>query len=372
MGDHNANGAGQSNNASEVKRSADVDSVIGIYLASRAASPTLQAPTLCILPLRVRVLKTTTKPIEAVDTGEDHNVDIFALLAAARTIQADLQRISATEIAGTSLWEIKKWTGVRVDCFVNFLADFEDRASTESGTSITDIAGHEGTDERQTVTIEPCDAPNIAQEPTSSTRSSPPRSPVADDLPDTVRSAYIPSIDIEAAVRDGALDIGVFGQSDLVSSTQAAQLVRDVCKVLEICAKWTAKATTEIEGGATTEKKGENDKEEDQIEVMDSLAGNEGRELDQQDEAVAGASASSAQTPTSEGDPLPAQSQLHVAAMNASTSTFESEDTLPPLRPRPRPQKAGFRWPRPISVAFGRSGTLARGGNRSGVDDDTA
>lgn len=87
------------------------DVVLGVYLANRAINGSTQElpyPTLCLVPLRVRV---------EIGGGGDSQ-----LLEAAARVQSDLHEISAAENISVGLWEIKKWTGVVVDSFVNFLS----------------------------------------------------------------------------------------------------------------------------------------------------------------------------------------------------------------------------------------------------------
>lgn len=88
----------------------DQDIVLGVYLANRGTDDQqlLYYPTLCLVPLRVRVSR--DRRIEEV----------------AKDVQLDLHRISAPENVGVGLWEIREWTGVVVDSFVNFLSLPED------------------------------------------------------------------------------------------------------------------------------------------------------------------------------------------------------------------------------------------------------
>jgi amino acid adenylation domain-containing protein len=85
----------------------DRDVILGIYLANRShpvpGLETAAIPTVNLLPIRVRT------PLEQTT------------VYAARQVQKDLQRISEMANASASLYEIKKWTGVTVDTFVNFL-----------------------------------------------------------------------------------------------------------------------------------------------------------------------------------------------------------------------------------------------------------
>lgn len=83
------------------------DIVFGIYLANRSHQlsglPTLAAPTVNLVPLRIR---------EALHAP---------VLELARNIQHDLHLIGNVENSRVGLWEIYDWTGVQIDCFVNFL-----------------------------------------------------------------------------------------------------------------------------------------------------------------------------------------------------------------------------------------------------------
>jgi amino acid adenylation domain-containing protein len=83
------------------------DIVIGIYLANRSHNITHLAqapiPTVNLVPLRVSL------PLET---------DVLDIAA---QIQYDIQEISNVVHAGVAVWEIDQWTGVKVDCWVNFL-----------------------------------------------------------------------------------------------------------------------------------------------------------------------------------------------------------------------------------------------------------
>lgn len=82
------------------------DAVFGIYIANRSHLPGLDqlaAPTLNLLPLRVASPKRST------------------LIDSARRIDQDLRMIGSAENSAASLAHIAKWTGVKVDSFVNFL-----------------------------------------------------------------------------------------------------------------------------------------------------------------------------------------------------------------------------------------------------------
>ena len=84
------------------------DIIFGIYLANRSLPPeglpTLTSPTMNLVPLRIR------------------NVLRTPIFESAETIQQDLHAIGSAENSGVGLWEVLEWTGVKVDCFVNFLS----------------------------------------------------------------------------------------------------------------------------------------------------------------------------------------------------------------------------------------------------------
>jgi hypothetical protein len=90
----------------QTERNRDV--VVGIYLANRSLPiediASAAVPTVNLLPLRV------TTPL-------DRN-----LLEAASQIQRNLQEISSPVNTHASLFEIREWTDVKVDTFVNFLS----------------------------------------------------------------------------------------------------------------------------------------------------------------------------------------------------------------------------------------------------------
>jgi amino acid adenylation domain-containing protein len=117
--------------ANLTKTPQEQDVVLGIYLANRSLPiPGVEAaaiPTVNLLPLRVR----TPLQLNSVES--------------AKQIQQDLQQIGELSIATTSLWEIKNWTGVVVDTFVNFLTlpDAGEARSMDEGVKI--VPGSEWT-----------------------------------------------------------------------------------------------------------------------------------------------------------------------------------------------------------------------------------
>lgn len=86
------------------------DVVFGVYLANRDTEQDLPFPTLCLVPLRVRVARD------------------FDMAEVASAIQRDIFEVSRPENVSAGLWEIKDWTGVVVESFVNFLSLPEDES----------------------------------------------------------------------------------------------------------------------------------------------------------------------------------------------------------------------------------------------------
>lgn len=110
-----------------VQGSADV--VFGIWLANRSHSieglAEAAVPTVNLVPLRIRA------PLEK---------PIFEV---AKQVQEDLREIGSMENAGTGLWEIEQWTGVKLDSFANFLKLPEGEKKEEDGVKLTE-AENEG------------------------------------------------------------------------------------------------------------------------------------------------------------------------------------------------------------------------------------
>lgn len=106
------------------------DVVFGVYIANRGSDQDLSFPTLCLVPLRVRAQR---------------NFDVAEVASA---IQRDLFEVSRPENVNAGLWEIKDWTGVVVESFVNFLSLPEDepsRGEDEGGVELEALSFEEAT-----------------------------------------------------------------------------------------------------------------------------------------------------------------------------------------------------------------------------------
>ncbi|KAH7078060.1 hypothetical protein BKA63DRAFT_410193 [Paraphoma chrysanthemicola] len=181
------------------------DVIIGVYLANRSHDTTVRnaaVPTANLLPLRVH-------------RSSEHARDI---LASAQQIQRDLQGISATENAWSNLYEISEWTGVKVDTFVNFLtlpdSDAEGIQTNEEHVRIVPAQASRWSESR-------CEVVEHSARFTSDDE---------DRLEkylthERVNKAYLHAVDIEVALRNGALDVGVFAPVEMLSMGEGAELI---------------------------------------------------------------------------------------------------------------------------------------------------
>jgi amino acid adenylation domain-containing protein len=182
------------------------DIIIGIYLANRShpipSLITAVIPTVNLVPLRI------SAPLDNTLTDM------------AAQIQYDMQEISRLENASVALWEIDAWTGVKLDTFVNFLK-FPD-----AGKNIG--AGDDGCVRvRENGGLADGKFSRAVQMSAGIDES------VLEKLRvDAVNGAYLHAIDIEATVRNGGLDVGVFGPESMIGLEKAELLVEEVGRVL--------------------------------------------------------------------------------------------------------------------------------------------
>ncbi|XP_014554506.1 hypothetical protein COCVIDRAFT_104780 [Bipolaris victoriae FI3] len=193
------------------------DIVLGIYLANRSLSctpdlPTAAIPTLNLVPLHI-------------SSPQSRSV-----VQSAKEIQAHLRDLNDTGIATTSLVEIEEWTGVKIDVFVNFLVELDTPPPPPSSSSSSTQGDHRG------VKIQPAEREEYR---TQFSRISPIVQPDLDIeglRNERVNRVYLHAIDIEATVREGYLDVGVFAPGDMISLEQGEEFVegfkREVEKLL--------------------------------------------------------------------------------------------------------------------------------------------
>lgn len=106
------------------------DIVFGVYIANRGNEQDLPFPTLCLVPLRVRVPR------------------IFDIAEVASAIQRDIFEVSRPENVCVGLWEIKDWSGVIIESFVNFLSlpgDVSPKGKDEGGVGFEAIGPDKAT-----------------------------------------------------------------------------------------------------------------------------------------------------------------------------------------------------------------------------------
>ncbi|KAI4959789.1 NRPS [Alternaria arbusti] len=192
--------------AANTSGTADEDVIIGVYLANRSLPingiASAAVPTVNLLPLRV------SKPLkrQMVEMAED--------------IQRDLQEISEPMNASASLFEISEWTGVKVDTFVNFL-------------SLPDTPEAEGeAQNKDSITIEPTQQweQSVSRVTEVEEHSLEPPAELVDER---VNGAYLHAIDIEATIRNGALDVGVFAPTAMLSLHDGEELIKELRRQLE-------------------------------------------------------------------------------------------------------------------------------------------
>ncbi|OHW92288.1 amino acid adenylation domain-containing protein [Colletotrichum incanum] len=176
--------------------------VFGIYYANRSLTENLEStyPTLNLVPLKVSL---------------QHHLDI---LQVAKKVQEDLHLISSHSTVG--LWEVKDWTGVEIDCFVNFLhLDDESTEDLKHG----DVAFESVSEAHQVESLRQTFGSSDSST-TCSTRW------LKDNA---VRDAFPDALDIEASINACGMDIGVFGASTQVSKTTAAEMTRLLSGILK-------------------------------------------------------------------------------------------------------------------------------------------
>ncbi|KAF2115717.1 hypothetical protein BDV96DRAFT_492707 [Lophiotrema nucula] len=182
----------------------DDDVVMGIYLANRSHPisniENAAIPTVNLVPLRV------SKPLD-----QD-------LLDVAAQVQDDILEISTPTNSSVRLYEIDQWTGIKIDTFVNFLRlpdTGKQPAADKQGIKITSVG--EWNEEVSRVT----------QMETES--FAPPEGLVHDE----VNASYLHAVDVEATIRNGALDVGIFAPEEMLGLEAAEKMVADISHELE-------------------------------------------------------------------------------------------------------------------------------------------
>ncbi|PHH92119.1 hypothetical protein CDD83_8882 [Cordyceps sp. RAO-2017] len=179
--------------------------VLGIYLASRAEgqdSPLAVYPTLNLVPLKVQLGRGCSA------------------ITLARGIQEDIHSMGIAGRADVGLWEILAWTGMKIDCFINFLAEppVEAASADPEPVTLTPIREEVGEGDAADGELSASTSRAAWEEPWLQKNS--------------IRDAIQLSVDIEAAVHGQGLALGVFGPHGRVSNEWAAKLVADTAAFL--------------------------------------------------------------------------------------------------------------------------------------------
>ncbi|PVI01410.1 hypothetical protein DM02DRAFT_525045 [Periconia macrospinosa] len=180
----------------------DRDIVIGIYLANRSF-PNIQnladspIPVVNLVPLRVR------RPLE------------INILDAAARIQSDIHEISSAENVGVGLWEIKEWTDVKIDCWVNFLklpeAEHESADQADGKVRIE----QSGKWDKEVRRVTEANMSGTYEMPRELSKES-------------VQEAYLHSLDVEVTVCGDSLDVGLFVPEEMIPLRDAERLMHNI------------------------------------------------------------------------------------------------------------------------------------------------
>jgi ferricrocin synthase len=213
---------------------------IGVYLANRSLDIEglleLTHPTFNVVPLRIEI---------------SAGASIFDV---AKNVQRDLRKIGQIENCGVSLYEIYQWTGVRIDNCVNFLKLPEREKQGEESTGelrLESVTESEfGEDDAR---LWPRASPFIGSTPNDPSDvylvghlplhdnpayslhscSCELREIMSQSLP-VKQDANVsqPSIDVEASIRNGGLDVGIFAPVDMINDQDAMRVLEELQSLL--------------------------------------------------------------------------------------------------------------------------------------------
>nr|XP_023907979.1 nonribosomal peptide synthetase 2-like [Quercus suber] len=183
------------------------DVVLGVYLSNRSHLhdlENLRAPTLNLVPLLFKSPAAKT------------------VLELAQTVQTDLRNIGTAENSAVGLWEITNWTSLTVDAFINYikLPDRDTNKAWHVNEAVIETTG--SNDNNRPFS-------RVSSPPTQNTDTTP-----LGGLTDVqISDAYQYSIDIEATVVDGALDMGLFCFEEMLNLDTAKMVLKQTKEMLE-------------------------------------------------------------------------------------------------------------------------------------------
>lgn len=195
------------------------DVVFGVYLANRsqlAELDRLPAPTLHLVPIRV---------------GSPRKKNLFAL---ANDIDNDLRDIGKADNATASLEEIRRWTGVKVDSFVNFLnLPDADEEETDKSTDTIDItqADDEWSSEVSRVVERPAtsgSAPESLRNFAVSDAYQVSESSAQASGDKTLTNYSQHAVDVEISMDNHRLGVGFFCLEDIFSLNEARTTIEEI------------------------------------------------------------------------------------------------------------------------------------------------
>ncbi|KAJ5151010.1 Nonribosomal peptide synthase sidC [Penicillium canariense] len=192
--------------------------VVGLYLANRSNGmeglSELVAPTVNIVPLRL---------------DDKLSNDHVSLFTAAHKIQEDINEISLVEHASVSLAEIAEWTGVRISTCVNFLR-LPERESSNNYASDRVMFHPISHDELVPLRLSSSSAHPLAPPQTNgdpalsvSVQATGPAASMA-----AMNEVFRPTIDVEAAIREGRLDFGLFAPDTRLDRPTAEKVIEAI------------------------------------------------------------------------------------------------------------------------------------------------
>ncbi|KAJ5918982.1 hypothetical protein N7466_009925 [Penicillium verhagenii] len=187
--------------------------VVGLYLANRSfvteGLSELVAPTVNIVPLRLD---------NKIHSGGD------SLFTAARKIQDDIHLISMIEHSCVSLVEIAEWTGVRINTCINFLRlpEVEESAGTATNQTVFKSIPFRGVKDENEISLDKTDPLLTNGGITAPASTQVMRAAVSTAA---MGDVFLPTMDVEAAIREDRLDFGVFAPDARLGHDVAIQMI---------------------------------------------------------------------------------------------------------------------------------------------------
>ncbi|KAJ4406130.1 hypothetical protein N0V91_004802 [Didymella pomorum] len=196
------------------------DVVLGVYLANRGLPvenlESAVAPTVNLLPLRIQTSSEKPSATRIIET--------------AKRIQDDLRALNEPAIATSSLAEIANWTGVKVDVFVNFLA----LPARDDGLSPLTASGEHSAEKGVKIEHQHAWTQSISRlSPLLQTQDGETVEDMDKLRVEHVNTAYLHAIDVEATIRDGYLDVGIFASTSMMSLQDGEGIMEDLRDELE-------------------------------------------------------------------------------------------------------------------------------------------